>query len=617
MVISAPISRFRLWSIACLALLLSSFAAADIRIEIDGNESISNRSLRGILPEEPEDISMESVSFWQNDAVYYIREQYFDRGYFDLSITATREQTAEDQWVVRIMITEGEQYVYDSVMVITADTALDIVNMQQLNARPGEPYRGRNILKDRQNILRQFGNEGYLHPSITDSVMFHEATNTISVKYYVQPGYQALFDTLILRNRRSGADTLSGITREAILRSLVPYEKGDTITAKQNDNVIEKLQSTGVFTYMRFKDTLLSAETGRTGLVLVAEERVPGNLRASVFYETEYGPGISGRIRHGNIAGMLDEVSLNALFALDKQSVTVGYGSPLTFGALLRFDTNIDLNWFQDEIDARPFGGDFEGAGTARFSRAITEWTRLVTTAEVLAEEQYQDSLGVSLNFITTVFFTFVDRLIDPNTGSRYALTYGNGGPLYEGEWSFLTQRHNWLEAATAYYTRLVPQLQLAGRLDGGGFFNKGGLNSDRFFLGGPRNIRAFGFRDVCPAGTDQACGEARELQPAYYLASAELRFAPFDFGYVPTDNFLKNIIPLRIVPFIDFGQIWDLNSSLTPPWLSSGTAIAYGFGFRYPLLGVFNLRLDFAWGQTFDPVEDAFSFVIDLAQAF
>jgi outer membrane protein assembly factor BamA len=609
-----------------MAFFVAAGSGADLDIDVEGNEAFGNRAIRGELPPRPEQITRESVRFWQNDAVFFVREFYYDHGFFDASVSATREQTGAEQWTVRVRIDEGEQYVYDTVRVITPDTTLAIVNMQRLNARPGEPFRGRDILKDRQNIIRQFGNRGFLHPAITDSVMFHDDRKTISVRYFVKPSYQALFDTLIIRRFRARADSLAGLTQIDLLRSLVPYDRGDTITARQNDNVIEKLQSTGVFTYVRFKDTLLS-ETGRTGLILIAEERAPGNLRASLFYETQYGPGVSGRIRHRNIGGSLDEARFSALLALDKQNVTAGYGSPLTFGYLLRFDADLDFNWFQDAevhdtLGVELFGGDFEGSATARFSRTITEWSRAITSAEVLGERRYaavdSSSFGVSLNFISTVFFTFVDRIIDPRRGSRYALTFGNGGPLYENDqFRFLSSRHNWLEMETAYYTMLIDQLQLAGRIDGGAFVNDGGLNSDRFFLGGPRDIRAFGFRDVCPAGVGDICGEAPELRPAYYLASAEIRFAPFDFGYIPSDSFLSFVIPLQVVPFVDFGQVWDLNDSFVPPWRGAGQAIAYGAGLRYPLFGVFNLRLDFAWGQSWAPRQDAFSFVIDLAQAF
>jgi hypothetical protein len=43
---------------------------------------------------------------------------------------------------------------------------------------------------------------------------------------------------------------------------------------------------------------------------------------------------------------------------------------------------------------------------------------------------------------------------------------------------------------------------------------------------------------------------------------------------------------------------------------------MAYGFGLRYPLLGIFSMRLDFAWGHDGTGREN-FAWVLDLAEAF
>jgi hypothetical protein len=121
-------------------------------------------------------------------------------------------------------------------------------------------------------------------------------------------------------------------------------------------------------------------------------------------------------------------------------------------------------------------------------------------------------------------------------------------------------------------------------------------------------------------------------LEPAYFLASAELRLHPFAFSAVGARGLTGFLKPMGLVPFFDYGKVWNLLGD-EPSYFSSafyttgeGRGLAFGAGIRYPLLGIFNLRLDFAWGR---PDGGAIPFagragdawpdqwVIDLAQAF
>jgi outer membrane protein assembly factor BamA len=190
------------------------------------------------------------------------------------------------------------------------------------------------------------------------------------------------------------------------------------------------------------------------------------------------------------------------------------------------------------------------------------------------------------------------------------------------------SDRHNWVEAQSAvyYYIPPVDQFKLALRLDGGRFFGAGGQNAERFFLGGPRNVRSYGFRQLCPDAPAPARGSCplteSPIEPAFVLASAEVRLSPFDFPFVSPRGVIGFFKPMEFVPFFDFGKVWNLVGD--NPAISSreflaegyGRGVAYGIGLRYPLLGIFNFRLDFAWGRPgggrmFD------TWVVDLAQAF
>ena len=108
------------------------------------------------------------------------------------------------------------------------------------------------------------------------------------------------------------------------------------------------------------------------------------------------------------------------------------------------------------------------------------------------------------------------------------------------------------------------------------------------------------------------------------------MRLSLFDFDYVSPRNFARHFKPIEFVPFVDYGKVWNLrgdeNASLSERFVTSGygQGIAYGGGLRYPLFGIFNFRLDLAWGRPgpgrfFGLSGDSWpdQWLVDLAQAF
>jgi outer membrane protein assembly factor BamA len=202
---------------------------------------------------------------------------------------------------------------------------------------------------------------------------------------------------------------------------------------------------------------------------------------------------------------------------------------------------------------------------------------------------------------------------VNPTRGARFAFTWGNGGRVFDrGELQVPTfGRHNWLEGESSWYLPLHDRLKVAFRLDGGRFYDAGGSNSDRFFLGGPRSVRSFGWRELCPDRNDSTdvCNQ-EDVEPAYMLSSFEVRTSPFTPSLINPEGRLRHLLGVQVVPFVDYGRVWEVGKSVT----GDGEGVAYGLGLRYSLLSIFNLRADVA---TDGPEFHNWQWVLDLAQAF
>lgn len=634
-------------------LLLALPASAALRLEFTGNSVYSHAVLRNLTPEDPERLREDDVYDWATDAEWLVERHYRERGYLDVRVAATVEAgAAADDWTVRIAIEEGPRFRYDTVFVIVdGDSAGVIPGRTKPRLRRGRAYSEPDVIREGREIRRAFGNAGFVRAEVRQHILLRDSGATASVTYTVDRGEAVVFDTLVVRTLRTPGrntpdDSIAGLTREKLLRSFITYRRGDTLRIDHNDAVIEKLQSTGQFNSVRLEDEPLEDGSGRSRLVLNTEEKVPGRLGGSVYYETQYGLGLSMQASHSNIAGTLQEGRVGTGLAQRRQTANIGYGSPLLFGYLLRFDNDLRVEWYQDLLpDAAPFQGDFRVANLASLSRNFGPAWRWVGGAEVEYKSRVvADTTGLLsrenaglLTFINTGFLTVLDNPFNPTRGMRLALTVGNGGTVYDnGSVRQFGTRHNWIEGRTAFYRHLpgYPQFIAAVRLDGGRFFGEGGQNADRFFLGGPRSVRSYGFRQLCPDAPAPDVGscplQETALEPAYYLASAELRLSPFDFPWMSSRGVAGFFKPIEFVPFVDVGKVWNLRGdeqpSLTRDFLMDGygQGIAYGGGIRYPLFAVFTLRLDVAWGRP-----DAGKFfgarstnlpdqwLIDLAQAF
>jgi outer membrane protein assembly factor BamA len=620
-----PIPRaLRAWLPAsAIAVLFGAVPSpGEVRITVSGNEEIPRRRIEAALdiPERPGDMDESEWEAWTEDAAGLLSDLYRETGYFDAAFRFEREGPGgSGPDAIGVFVREGERYRFGAVGVESSEGSVPADIAGGLRSREGRAFDREDVFADRRLLLGRYGDGGFLRARITEALRVDTLARAVHLRFLVDPGHAVVFDTLVVRNLREGDTTgLAGVTRASLLRSLLGIRRGDTVSQAGLGDYERRLRSTRVFNYVRIRDSLL--EDGRSALILSTEERVPGEMDVSAFYETQYGPGVGVNWFHGNILGLLHEGRLGGSLAQKRQNVYLGYASPLFFGTGFRFDNDLVANWYQDsrlQEDAGLYEGDFDVVNTSRLSRALTSWSRFVGSTELRGLERKTGpgdfTRDFTLNFINSMYFSFLDQPVNPARGVRWSFTWGNGGTVFDkGDIRVPTSgRHNWLEGESAVYLPLHARLGLALRLDGGRFFGDGGSNSDRFFLGGPRSVRSFGWRELCPARDDSTGVCSQEgIEPAYLLGSIEVRAHPFSSAFINPEGRLKYLLDLQVVPFVDYGNVWQAGKSSAP----EGRGRAFGLGLRYSLLSIFNVRLDFA----VDGLEmKNRQWVLDLAQAF
>jgi len=592
-------------------------------IQVEGEKVFSARRVVSYLalPDTLPDWSPQDWGSWAEDAAFMTTEAYRDMGYFESQVEVLFPSgdtiSMGTPKIILVQVQEGLRYRFGQIEIRMPMGKYPPFEISRLRAHSGRFFEKAHLFRDRRDLLKFYGNGGFLKTQVAESLFYDTASKAVHVVYRVDPGLALVLDTLILHIQREGDSTnRPGKTSPELLRSLFPLQRKDTLALKDISTYERKLKSTRGFNFVRVRDSLLPDAEGRSALVLNAEEKMPGELDLAGVWETQYGFGGSVSWSHANLAGRLQEGKLGFSFAERKQSLFLGYASPLLFGSSIRFDNDFVVNWYQDGRlvqDSGWFRGDFDILNQSKLSRQLSLWSRFVTGAELFGKSEKVDSVNrlrdFNLNFLNTLFLYRLDDMVNPTRGARLSLTWGNGGPLLrDGEVSVLQRRHNWFEAQSSSYLPFGHFLVLALRLDGGRFFGAGGINSERFFLGGPRSVRSRDWRQVCPE-LDTVCVK-EGIEPAYFLTSGEARIQPFQPNWIAADGKLRHLLGLQFVPFVDYGNVWQPGQNLA----ESGRGLAVGIGLRYVFLALFNIRLDYAW----DPRNSSEKrWILDLGQAY
>jgi outer membrane protein insertion porin family len=172
------------------------------------------------------------------------------------------------------------------------------------------------------------------------------------------------------------------------------------------------------------------------------------------------------------------------------------------------------------------------------------------------------------------------DNPIKPRRGSNQLASIEIARPLFGGNVSFTKY-----QLESVWYLPLWTGAEIALGLRGG--FTQLLLGaedlplSERFFLGGDRSVRGYGYKEI---GPKDAAGNPLGGN-AFALGNVELRFSLYK--------------KLRGVLFFDAGELWADQAGLPP----SGIKTSVGTGIRYETL-VGPIRLDWGYKLKREPGE-------------
>jgi translocation and assembly module TamA len=554
-------------------LAVGAPARADIDIEISGVDGALRRNVLIFLSLERyrnrDDLDQALVERLQERAEREAANALRPFGYYEATVSSSIEKVSEKRWRARLRIDPGPPVLLDSVELAVSgagkeDPAFrDILASATLRKGDRLQHAAYDTLKD--NLRRTASTLGYVDAQLTISELLIDlAKRSATVRLAMETGDRYAFGPTVIEQRSLEDD---------LLRRFLRYEESAPYDARQLLRTQFALDDSQYFSTVE----VLAGEPDRAARSIPISIRTEPNRRNR--YSTGVGYATDSKMRGTltwenrrlNDRGHRLRTEIKA--AQLEQSVEARYIMPIGDPALERL--GFEFRYARDEL------GDLD-TRTTRFQPSITqvdgEWQRVMfaslsrvrtITKAALNRPGFEDAATL---VIPGVSYSSVPRgYLGEALFSRalYAELRGSASALGAEE-NYLQLR---LEAERVFDLGPSWHLFVRGQLGATLVSDAAALpGTERFFAGGDRSVRGFGFNDLSPIEAGSAKVGGRHL----FTATAEvIRDLPRNLG---------------IAAFIDAGNAF--NDFGDPLQFSAGI----GLRLRLPIV---TLGIDIAQPMT------------------
>ncbi|MBP8263795.1 MAG: outer membrane protein assembly factor BamA [Pseudomonas sp.] len=524
------------------------------------------------------------LSFFKNDDKYAreklsgdlerLRSYYLDRGYINMDITSTQVSITPDKKHVYITVNvdEGEKYTIREVK-LTGDLKVPQEEVEALLlVQQGQVFSRTLMTTTSELVTRRLGNEGYTFANVNGIPQAHDADNSVTITFAVDPGKRAYVNRINFRGNTK--------TEDEVLRREMRQMEGGWASTYLIDQSKARLERLGYFKEVNVETPAVPGSDDQVDVNYSVEEQPSGSITASVGFAQNAGLILGGSISQNNFLGSGNKVSIGLTRSEYQESYNFGFVDPywtidgvsLGYNAFYRTTDYDELNTSVSSYAVDSYGGGIN------IGYPITETSRI------------NYGLSVQQDDISTGIYT-VDEIFDfmKQEGDSYLNFKGSIG------WSESTLNRGTM-ATRGYSQSLVLETTLPGsdlsfyRLDYNGQVFKGltqntalrfhgrlgyadsyGSTSElpfyeHYYAGGFGSVRGYKDSSLGPRSTP-----SRGTNPGTALDPDQ---DPLPFGgnvlvqggveYLFPMPFVKDQRSLRTVLFWDVGNVFDTNCSDT-----------------------------------------------------
>ena len=504
---------------------------------------------------------------------------YLDHGFLDVTVDSPDvENKGRGRLAMTYRIHEGEQYRIGTLRFEGVEL-FEVAELEkQIRLKPADIASQAAIDSAAATVTRYYGNRGYIRSRVEPVIEIDSELLVANVLFRVNEGALGYINLLSIRGNEK--------TRDEVIRRELAVER--------------RLKNLGYFETV--DSSYIPAEgTNTYDLTFDVKEKSMGSFMIGAGFSSVDSLVGFAELSHGNFdikrwppVGDGQKMKIRVQAGSERNDLEFSFVEPWFRDRKLALGVDLyqrNAGYYSDFYQLQTIGGRLSLSkplspfirGTLSYSIESFDVYDVSTNApsEIVAEEgvRTKSTLGLSISRDTR------DQFFIPTRGNRSSAGVElSGGPL-GGDTEIVA-----FEVKSSQFWPLWKDhvLNVKGEFKTVNSYGDGEVPIfDRLFLGGPRTLRGFEYRDVSPRSIDPTSDEPVGGNSSYF-ASAEYT--------VPLWS------KIRGAAFYDIGAVNENAFDFSTVGLNSD----YGFGFRFDL-PMFPLRLDYAFPHlTDDNNEDA-----------
>ena len=570
---------------------------------IVGNKTIKTKKIKGVMQTKPKwfltfiterGIYRQEESDRDSDR---IRALYLDNGYIDVKVSKPEVEYSEKKegFVVTYRIEEGNQYQVKDIKVEGDLVASENELMKLLTLQIGKPFSRAAIAEDISRLTTFYGDKGYAFANVDPDFKIDRENLTVDISFKIEKGKEIYIRSIdIAGNIR---------TRDKVIRREIPIQEQQLFSSSRIQAIRPRVFRLGYFEENIEVSTDRVPDTeDQLDINVKLKEKPTGFFSIAGGFSSVETFIFAGQIQESNLIGYGKSLSLSAQIGGVTRLFLLNYTDP----HFLDSNWTLDVLGFQTDREFQDFSRFSFGGSVSLGRRLFRDLTGRITyrLEHVDVDDISEDAfvlISETPRLISSVGVGFVwdtrNNVLDPTSGniSRAGVEYA-GGP-FGGNTDFIRYAASTRFFFPFYLNTVFSVAARYGLID---FRNLGNelLVSERFFLGGPNDLRGYEFRRVGPRVPTDDGGFViiGGVQEVFFTAE-------YIFPLIPQVGF-KGVV------FFDMGNAFNDGQNLTvdPRDLRKD----YGFGIRWVSpLGPLRFEVGFPIGDTLpgeDPYEVQFT---------
>ena len=580
------------------------------KIVFSGNNQLDESELLDVMETAP----WRFWRFWSIRSKYQprvleedlqkISQSYRNKGFLDVKIdqsSITISKVGSSRIDLQIKIDEGGRSYFGKQRIFGQAVIEEDSIMDGSLVKKGEPYSPALLAKERSRIKRLYGDKGYLDALIRVNRKSNIENNQIDLDFEITENNKFSVNTIEVRGNEK--------TKTVVLIRELALAPGETFDLTRMDTSQIRLQNTKLFGRVDISDEPISSgdpelRNSRRNLVVDVEEGQTGHVSFGVGFSTLEKAMMYAEFRQGNfdlmkwraphrLQGDGQKFRLRLKLGSRSNEARLAWEEPWFLNRrvaagfeIFREKSDYQSSYYDELragfeiyfrkrlfelVEGRLFYGYEDVAIEDIENTPKTLWIRNDPTYNPASNniEMIISKVGLTLSRDTR------DALLFPTEGSIVTIRKEFAGGIFGGDADygrFELQGAKFIKT----FDPMEQVLSVSGRVGTLGKFDGDDANVpffEKFFLGGPYNLRGWDYRDAGPNVSGEPTGGN-------------------SFSYASLEYTFKIADPLRFALFYDGGFMREDDFKLSPGDGDEGWHDNWGLGMRIMVMGM-PLRLD------------------------